>query len=125
VKLDVPPDLAPIRTDPGLLERVLANLVANAVHHSPPGEPVLVSAAQVSDCLEVLIADRGPGIPAALRQKVVQPFERLGDQHQDGGVGLGLAVASGFVELLGGQMDLDDTPGGGLTVTLSFPGVTP
>jgi two-component system sensor histidine kinase KdpD len=123
VKLDLPTDLAPIRTDPGLLERVLANLIANAIRHSPPGEPVLVSAARVADRLEVLIADRGPGIPAALRAKVIQPFERLGDQHQDSGVGLGLAVASGFVELLGGQMDLDDTPGGGLTVTLSFPQV--
>jgi two-component system sensor histidine kinase KdpD len=121
VKLDLPPDLAPIRTDPGLLERVLANLIANAIRYSPPGEPVLVSAAQVADRLEVLIADRGPGIPAALRARVVQPFERVGYQRPDGGVGLGLAVAAGFVELLGGDMDLDDTPGGGLTVTLSFP----
>ena len=125
VKVDVPADLPPIRTDPGLVERVMANLIGNAIRHSPPGEPVLVSAAQVADRLEVLIADRGPGIPQHLRPIVVQAFERLGDQRQDGGVGLGLAVASGFVELLGGRMDLDDTPGGGLTVTLSLPGVTP
>jgi two-component system sensor histidine kinase KdpD len=124
VVVDVPAELPPIRTDPGLIERVLANLIANALRHSPPGEPVRVSAAQVADRLELLVADRGPGIPAHLRTVVVQPFERLGDQGHDGGVGLGLAVAAGFVELLGGRMDLDDTPGGGLTVTLSFPWVT-
>jgi two-component system sensor histidine kinase KdpD len=125
VRVEIPDDVPAIRTDPGLLERVLANLIGNAVRHSPPGEPVRVSAAQVGDRLEMLVADRGPGIPEHLRSVVLHPFQRLGDQHPDSGVGLGLAVASGFVDLLGGEMELDDTPGGGLTVTLSLPWITP
>ena len=62
------------------------------------------------------VVDRGPGIPPAERERVFEPFQRLGDAGEATGVGLGLAVARGFVEAIGGELELDDTPGGGLTI---------
>ena len=68
--------------------------------------------------VDVRIADRGPGVPSEERARLFVPFQRLGDASQGEGVGLGLAVAKGFVEAMGGQIEVEDTPGGGLTVVL-------
>lgn len=123
LRIELPDDLPLLTTDPDLLERVLANVVANALRYSPPDRPVRVCGDAVDDRVELLVVDRGRGIPASRRDVVLRPFQRLGDQDPATGVGLGLAVAHGFTELLGGQLLLEDTPGGGLTVTISVPRV--
>jgi two-component system sensor histidine kinase KdpD len=120
VEVDLAPDLPGIDVDPDLLERVLANLVSNAAHHSPDGTPVRITAGVVGDRLEVLVVDKGAGIRASRRADVLRPFQRFDDANGSG-TGLGLAIVHGFTELLGGQLRLEDTPGGGLTAVVSLP----
>jgi two-component system, OmpR family, sensor histidine kinase KdpD len=112
-----PPALA----DPALLERTIANVVANAVRFQPPGSPVIIDAAKILNEIQVRVVDRGPGIPDDQRVDVMKPFQRLGDRPLGEGVGLGLAIASGFVEAMHGTFSFEDTPGGGLTVVISLP----
>jgi two-component system sensor histidine kinase KdpD len=119
VGLDWAADLPAGLADPGLLERVVANLVSNAVRHAPNG-PVTVTAGAVGDRLELRVADRGPGVPLADRERVFAPFQRLGDTPSGQGVGLGLAVARGLTEAMGGTLTAEDTPGGGLTMVVSL-----
>lgn len=119
VDLSVPETLPLVDTDPGLLERVLANLLDNALRHSPAGcRPLLVASAE-GGRLAIRVVDHGPGVPAAHRTAIFEPFQRLGDRGS--GVGLGLAVARGFVEALHGTLTASDTPGGGLTMTVLLP----
>jgi two-component system sensor histidine kinase KdpD len=120
VEVDVPETLPRVQADPALLERAVANVVANALTWSPPGRPVEVAARDCGDRVELRVLDHGPGIPAADRDRLFQPFQRLGDAG-GGGVGLGLAVAHGFVTAMGGEISPDDTPGRGLTMRLSLP----
>ncbi|WP_432126171.1 ATP-binding protein [Streptomyces sp. bgisy082] len=110
-----------VLADPPLLERVVTHLVANAVRHSPPGQPVLVSVSALSDRAELRVVDRGPGLPEADRDRVFEPFQRLGDTDNTTGVGLGLALARGLTEAMGGTLTPEDTPGGGLTMAISLP----
>jgi two-component system sensor histidine kinase KdpD len=123
VLLSIRDDVPAVWADPVLLERALANLLANALVWSPSSEAVRVSAAAAGDRLVLRIADRGPGIDPSLRDRVFEPFQRVGDRSSQAGVGLGLAVARGFVLAVGGTIDLDDTPGGGLTVVVSLAAV--
>jgi two-component system, OmpR family, sensor histidine kinase KdpD len=116
VTLEVPESLPRVLADRGLLERALANLFANAIRFSPPSSPPRVTAGVVDAMIDLRIEDRGPGVPAANRDSVFTPFQRLSDTGQDEGVGLGLAVAKGFLEAMGGEIEMEDTPGGGLTV---------
>jgi two-component system sensor histidine kinase KdpD len=121
VEVDVPESLPPVRADPALVERVVANLVDNAVAHSPEGSPVRVEAGEVGSRVLIRVIDRGPGIPPAERERIFQPFQRLGDSPSHGaGVGLGLAVALGFSHAMGGELVVDDTPGGGTTMTIEL-----
>jgi two-component system sensor histidine kinase KdpD len=117
IRIDTPADLRPALADPALLERVLANVVENAIVHGAP--PVCVSAGVVGERIHVRVEDRGPGIPRGQRNVVLQPFQRAGDETP-GGVGLGLAVASGFVRAMGGDLHIEDTPGGGATVVVEL-----
>jgi two-component system sensor histidine kinase KdpD len=121
VVVDVPETLHRVRADAALLERAIANVVANALQASPPERPVRIFAGATAERAELTIVDSGPGIPRSKREEVFQPFQRLGDNPQGTGVGLGLAVARGFVEAMHGELTLDDTPGGGTTVTISLP----
>jgi two-component system sensor histidine kinase KdpD len=121
VAVDVPDDLPEVYADPGLLERVLANLVANAVRYSPPGTPPLVTGSGLGDRVELRVIDRGPGIPAASLDKVFAPFQRLGDTDNTTGVGLGLALSRGLTEAMGGELTPEETPGGGLTMVVALP----
>jgi two-component system sensor histidine kinase KdpD len=121
VEVDVPETLPRVTVDPTLMERAVANLVDNAVSFSPPDQRVRVEAAQVRDELHLRVIDRGPGIPVADRERVFQPFQRLGDNPNGAGVGLGLAVAKGFVTAVGGDLHIDDTPGGGCTMVVAIP----
>jgi K+-sensing histidine kinase KdpD len=115
VEVDVPDDLPLVRADPGLLERVVANLVANAVAVS---RDVLVQAELAGDQVELRVIDHGPGVPAADRERIFAPFQRLHDHTTTGGLGLGLAIARGFTEAMGATLTPSDTPGGGLTQTI-------
>jgi two-component system sensor histidine kinase KdpD len=107
--------------DPALLERVLANVIANAVEFSPYSEPVRVSASRHRGDLQIYIVDHGPGIGVRDRATVTQPFHRLSDTTSNSGVGLGLAIADGLTAAMGGHLELRDTPRGGLTVVVSLP----
>jgi two-component system sensor histidine kinase KdpD len=118
IELEVPESLPRVLADPGLLERALANVIDNAVRFSPPGVPPRVTAGAVDGYVDVRVVDRGPGVPRADRERLFVPFQRVGDSGQSEGVGLGLAVARGFVEAMGGEIEVEDTPGGGLTVVL-------
>ncbi|WP_432048834.1 ATP-binding protein [Streptomyces asiaticus] len=121
VELCVPETLPMVSVDKGLLERLVANVVENAVKYSPDGEPVLVSASALGDRVEVRVLDRGPGVPDEAKERIFEPFQRYDDSPRGNGVGLGLAVARGFAEAMGGTLRAEDTPGGGLTMVLSLP----
>jgi two-component system, OmpR family, sensor histidine kinase KdpD len=121
VDLDLPADVPPVRADPVLLQRVIVNILANAERHAPAGTKVHVGVSAFAGQVEIRIADQGPGIPEELRDTVFQPFQRFGDTDNDTGLGLGLALARGFTEGMDGTIDVDDTPGGGLTVTVRLP----
>lgn len=120
VEASVSDALPLVQADPGLLERALANLVANALHFSPAGWPVRITATAEGDAVLLAITDHGPGVAAADRDAMFAPFQRLGDRG-GGGVGLGLAIPRGFTEAMGGTLAPSDTPGGGLTMTLALP----
>jgi len=117
----VPDDLPLVRADPGLLERVLANLFSNALRHSPPDLRPMLRAKEDGDRVVLDVVDHGGGVPAGLKERIFEPFARL-DQRSPG-VGLGLAVAKGFAEAMGGTIVAVDTPGGGLTVRVTLPAV--
>jgi two-component system sensor histidine kinase KdpD len=125
VVLDLSEELPLLSADPALLERAIANLLSNAVRFSTAPGSVRVTAERFGDDVQVRVIDRGPGIPDDQHAKVLAPFQRLGDHPSPDGVGLGLPIAQGFVEAMGGTMSLDDTPGGGLTVTISMPTSVP
>ncbi|MFI9804619.1 DUF4118 domain-containing protein [Streptomyces sp. NPDC052301] len=124
VDLDIPETLPMVHVDRGLLERAVANVVENAVKYSPPDERVLISASALADRVEVRVVDRGPGVPDEAKDRIFEPFQRYGDAPRGVGVGLGLAVARGFTEALGGTLHAEDTPGGGLTMVLALPTAT-
>lgn len=119
--VDVPDDLPPAWVDPGLLERVIANLVANALQAGPPDQPVHLHARQEANMVRLQVTDHGPGIPAEERERIFAPFQRLDDHTTHQGLGLGLAIARGFTEAMNGTLKPTDTPGGGLTMTLTLP----
>ena len=119
VTVDVPEDLPLVRADPGLLERVVANLLENAVRHGGGG-PVQVTAAAVDMSARIKIVDHGPGVPEGDRVRLFQPFQRAGGRSPQG-AGLGLTVARGFTEAMDGALIADGSDGGGLTMRLRLP----
>jgi two-component system sensor histidine kinase KdpD len=124
VDLDIPESLPMVAVDPGLLERAVANIVENAVKYSPDGERVTVAASALGSRVELRVADRGPGVPDEGKERIFEPFQRYGDAPRGAGVGLGLAVARGFVESMGGTLGAEDTPGGGMTMVLTLEAVS-
>jgi two-component system sensor histidine kinase KdpD len=121
VLVDVPDTLPEVLADPGLLERALANVTANAIRYSPPDAPPLLTGSSLGDRVEIRVVDRGAGIPRDQYDAVFLPFQRLGDVDNSTGVGLGLALARGLVEVVGGTLTPEETPGGGLTMVISLP----
>ncbi|QPP05352.1 sensor histidine kinase KdpD [Streptomyces bathyalis] len=120
VELDIPENLPMVAVDAGLLERAVANIVENAVKYNPEDQRVLVSASAIADRVEVRVVDQGPGVPDEAKDRIFEPFQRYGDAPGGTGVGLGLAVARGFAEAMGGTLSAEDTPGGGFTMVLTL-----
>ena len=116
VELAVPETLCAVEADPPLLERALANLLANAIHASGDHSVRVIAASQPGGWVELRVVDRGPGIAPVDRERIFLPFQRLGDRDAGSGVGLGLAVAKGFIEAVGGDLLVEGTPGGGATM---------
>lgn len=117
--IDVPVDLPDVLADAGLLERVIANLVQNALRYAPPGSCVRISASAHAGHVELRIVDRGPGIAPADAEAVFAAFQRRDDSTLSAaGVGLGLAIARGFAEAMGGSVTAEETPGGGATLVV-------
>jgi len=119
VRFEVPDGMPLVLADPGLLERVLANLFSNALHHSPAAQPPALQAHRQDDTVVLEVIDHGLGVPDGLKTEIFEPFRRFDDRKL--GVGLGLAVAKGFTEAMGGAIVAADTPGGGLTVRITLP----
>jgi two-component system sensor histidine kinase KdpD len=117
VKVDVADTV--VMADSGLLERVLANVIDNALRYARDS-PVRVTAGRVGERVLIAVADEGPGIRRGTEANLFAPFQRLGDQDTTNGVGLGLSVARGFVEAMGGTISSTDTPGGGLTIEIDL-----
>lgn len=120
VVLDVSDELPFAMADAGLLERVLANLIANAQRYSPDHRPPEVRAEAVGDLVEIRVIDHGPGVPPEHREQIFEPFQRLGDTSNDTGVGLGLALARGLTEAMDGTVTAEETHGGGLTMLIAL-----
>jgi two-component system sensor histidine kinase KdpD len=125
LRLSVPDGLPLVHTDPGLLERVLANLFANAMAYSPPDHSPELRASESAEGVLLEIVDHGRGVPDELKQRMFEPFQRLdarsGGPAAGAGVGLGLAVVKGFLDTMGGSVEAADTPGGGLTMRVILP----
>jgi two-component system sensor histidine kinase KdpD len=123
VELEIDEHLPEVLADPGLLERVVANVVDNALRHGK-GAPVVLRASAHADNVELRVVDSGPGVSVADAEKLFVPFQRLGDRDHNG-LGLGLSVARGFTEAMGGTLTAEDTPGGGLTIVISLRAAQP
>ncbi len=125
LELAVPDGLPLVLTDPGLLERVLANLFANALAYSPAGQRPGMRASHSADGVLLEVIDHGRGVPDELKSAMFEPFQRLDGRGSDPsggtGVGLGLAVVKGFLDTMGGSVAAADTPGGGLTMRVTLP----
>jgi two-component system sensor histidine kinase KdpD len=137
VEIDINDDLPLIDTDRGLLERVVANIVANAIGHSPPENLVRIFAGEVPGnggagakvgadgnverLMQIRVVDHGPGVAESDRESMFAPFQRLGDAPAGSGIGLGLAVARGLAQAVDASIEVDDTPGGGLTMIITVP----
>ena len=124
ITVDIPESLPEINVDPAILERVIVNLTENAIRYSPASTPPMLTASALGDRVELRVVDRGPGIPEQDRDRMFVPFQRRGDTDNTTGVGLGLALSLGLTEAMGGTLTAEDTPGGGLTMTVSVPVVS-
>lgn len=125
VSVEVDETLPLLETDPGLVERALGNVVENALKYAPQDTRITIRAVVAHDStdqevMEIAVIDHGPGIPDEAKDRIFDSFQQVGDRRQSG-LGLGLAVARGFAEAVGGSLSAKDTPGGGLTMVLSLP----
>lgn len=121
VTVRIPPELPRIMADPSLLERVVANVTANALRYSPSGSPPLLTASAGGGQVILRVVDYGPGVPEADRNRIFAAFERLGDNDSATGVGLGLTVSRCLAEAMHGTLKPEETPGGGLTMAIAVP----
>lgn len=121
VRLELHHDDQTAQADPVLLQRVIANLLANAMRYTPDGQPVTITTSTFHDRLEIRVIDHGPGIAAERHEDIFVPFQRLGDTDNTAGLGLGLALSRGLIEAMLGTLTPEETPGGGLTMVISLP----
>ena len=123
VRLELERGIRPVIADAVLLQRAVVNLLANALRFSPADAAPVVATSEFGDRVQLRVIDSGPGIPAERRDDVFVAFQRLGDTDNTTGVGLGLALSKGFIEAMGGTLEAEDTPGGGLTMVADLPAV--
>jgi two-component system, OmpR family, sensor histidine kinase KdpD len=121
VEVRMPDDLPAVRGDAVLLQRVLVNLLANALRYSPDDVPPEIGASAFGGSVEIRVVDHGPGVPLDRRAGMFEAFQRVGDTDNSVGIGLGLALSKGFAEGMGGTLEAEDTPGGGLTMVVTLP----
>jgi two-component system sensor histidine kinase KdpD len=121
VRTWIPQDLPLFLADAGLLDRVLVNVLENALRHSPGRQEVVVSGSVIGSRIQIRVVDRGIGVPDRSKEEIFAPFRRLEDSGRGDGVGLGLAVARGLTEAMDGTLSAEDTPGGGLTIVIDLP----
>ncbi|BDI22915.1 DUF4118 domain-containing protein [Herbiconiux sp. L3-i23] len=121
VALDMGVDVPDADADAALLQRVVVNLLGNALRYSPDGAAPSIGVSEFGGRVQLRVVDHGPGIPVERRDEVFLPFQRQGDIDNATGLGLGLALSRGFVEGMGGTIEAEDTPGGGLTMVVSLP----
>jgi two-component system sensor histidine kinase KdpD len=121
VELALDPDLPFLRADPVLLQRVVVNVLANAVRYTAPGTRVRVATSSLGPRAQIRIVDHGVGVLPERQDDIFAPFQRLGDTDNTTGLGLGLALSRGFAEGMGGTLTPEDTPGGGLTMVVELP----
>jgi two-component system, OmpR family, sensor histidine kinase KdpD len=126
LEVDLPDGLPLVTTDAGLLERVVANVAANAVRHSPADHPARIEVEVADDVVVLRVVDHGAGVAPQDRERMFEPFERVGAErtrgpHRAGGMGLGLAVARGLADAVGARLAVEETPGGGLTMAITVP----
>ena len=117
-------EVPPVTADPTLLQRALVNIVTNALRFSPEGVPPVIATSHFDERVQLRVIDAGPGIPIERREDAFVAFQRLGDTDNTTGVGLGLALSKGFVEAMGGTLEPEDTPGGGLTMVIDLSAAT-
>ncbi|AYG03382.1 ATP-binding protein [Gryllotalpicola protaetiae] len=120
VVLDVAEAVPAVSADPVLLQRVVVNLLANALRFTAPDAPPRLAVSAFGDDVQLRIVDAGPGVPDERKDAIFQPFQREGDTDNTTGIGLGLALSRGFVEGMGGTLTVEDTPGGGLTMVVTL-----
>jgi two-component system, OmpR family, sensor histidine kinase KdpD len=117
----IPSGLPPVMADPVIMERVIANVTANALRYSPDGSPPLLTACTRRDRIELRVVDHGPGVPETDWDRIFLPFQRLDGTGTTTGVGLGLTVSRSLTEAMRGTLEPEETPGGGLTMAISVP----
>ena len=125
VSVDIPEDLPLVKVDSVMMERVIANLVENAVKYTPPGTPIKIVGRLKAPNLEIRVSDRGPGIPEGMEEEIFKKFQRGTPESTVSGVGLGLAICRAIVGAHGGQIVAGNLPGGGACFTISLPVGTP
>ena len=123
VRVSVPAGLPQVIADPTIMERVIANVTANALRYSSAGSAPLLIASACGDRVEVHVVDHGPGVPQADRKRMFIPFQGVGDTGSATGVGLGLSVCRGLTEAMHGTLEPEETRGGGMTMIISMPAV--
>jgi signal transduction histidine kinase len=124
VRSELAPELAVARANPDKVQRVLFNLIQNAIRHTPPDGEVTVRALALGGEVEVQVSDTGSGIPAPLRDRVFEPFFRADASRTDAGAGLGLAIAQAIVEAHGGRIWVAEPTAPGASVRFRLPGAT-
>jgi two-component system sensor histidine kinase KdpD len=123
VRVSARPELPPVRVDAVQIQRVLVNLLENALRLSPPGEQVHVRVSATRKELLIRVTDRGPGVPEEERERIFEPFHRVAGRPHERGAGLGLAIARGFTEANGGRLWLESRAGQGASFVLALPAV--
>ena len=121
IRVMIPPATPLAIADPALLERVLVNLLSNAIQYSPADSPATVTASALGDRVELRIIDQGPGIFQTDQDRIFAPFQRQSGENGPSGTGLSLALSRGLTEAMHGTLTPEDTPGGGLTMIVSLP----
>jgi two-component system sensor histidine kinase KdpD len=125
IRVMIPAATPLVVADPALLERVLVNLLSNAIQYSPADSPATVTASALGDRVELRVIDHGPGVSQTDRDRIFAPFQRQDGESTPPGIGLGLALSWGLTEAMQGTLTPEDTPGGGLTMVVSLPAADP